>query len=77
MNLVMILLEEDPERGQETDNLLLAALGDAPDAACRHTHQPRLVDQVGGRAPLLEVGVVVELLKRGRLDQIAPPGEDP
>ena len=38
VSLIVILLEEDPERGQEADNLLLAALGNAPNAARGKAH---------------------------------------
>src|SRR5215208_3171265 len=74
--LLRILLEEELERGEEADDLLLAALRRAPDAACRKAGQLVLVEQARRRAPLLEIGVVVELLERCRLDELAPAGED-
>src|SRR3954468_5731526 len=74
--LLRILLEEELERGEEADDLLLAALRRAPDAACRKAGQLVLVEQTRRRAPLLEIGVVVELLERCRLDELAPAGED-
>ena len=72
----MVLLEEQPQRRQKADDLLLAAFGRAPDPARRKADQLRLVEQAGRWAPLLKVGVVIELLQRRRLDQVAPPSKD-
>src|SRR3954453_13288827 len=74
--LLRILLEEELERGEEADDLLLAALRRAPDAACRSAAQIVLAEHTRRRAPLLEIGVVVERLERCRLDELAPAGED-
>src|SRR3954452_7168432 len=74
--LLRILLEEELEGGEEANDLLLAALCRAADAACRKAGQLVLVEQTRRRAPLLEIGVVVELLERCRLDELAPAGED-
>src|SRR5437667_6316641 len=66
-----ILGDEEAERRQQTDDLLLADLADAADAMLRRARKLAPVDEIRWWQPQLRPRVLVEHLQRGGGDEIA------